>query len=315
MSNQPVYCGIDVAKQTLDAFLLGRHCHETNDPEGWSRLIAWVVGIDPKAAIACEATGGYERAMIRAFRKAGHFTHVLQPVRVRKFAESIGCLAKTDKIDAEVIARFAAVRTPISQFLVTPTQECLAARVRFQQQIKLKIVDLENQITMLVEPLTKASAARLLKAHQKEVAQIDKALAKLLNQDVQLQSKVDKLTAFQGVGKITALALVAHLPELGTLGDAKITALAGLAPYNHDSGPIKGKRSISGGRAAVRKALYMASLTASRINPVLSVIYKRLRKAGKPPKVALTALMRKLLIALNACLRNPNFRFVSTKEI
>lgn len=313
MSKQSVYCGVDVAKRTLDAFLLGEHRHQTNDPEGWAGLIAWVKAIDPRAAIACEATGGYERAMIKAFQKAGHATHVLQSGRVRKFAQSMGYLAKTDKIDAEVIARFATTLTPISQFARTPSQERLAALVGFQEQVRLKIVDLGNQITMLVDPLTIASARRLLKAHEKEVAQIDKALAKLLKQDIQLQDKLEKLTAFQGVGKITALALLAHLPELGTISDPAITALAGLAPYNNDSGPVKGKRSISGGRSAVRKALYMASLTATRFNPVLSVIYRRLRAAGKPPKVALVAIMRKLLIALNSSLRNPNFRLFSIK--
>jgi len=305
------YCGIDVAKKTLDASLNQKHCHENNNPEGWRRLIAWVAKIDPNASIACEATGGYERLMIRAFQKAGYTTYVLQPYRVRQYAASMGFLAKTDKIDAAIIALFAAAKPPAEALQPTASQERLTALVSFQGQVKLKIVALENQIPMLLDPLTKTSANRLLKAHEKEVVQIDKALAKLLTENSELQEKVDKLTAFQGVGKITALAVLAHLPELGTLSAAKITGLAGLAPYNRDSGPHKGKRYISGGRPDVRKSLYMASLTASRSNPVLSKVYQRLILAGKPQKVALTALMRKLLIALNTCLSNPNYKLVS----
>ncbi len=312
MSVSTVYCGIDVAKKTLDAFLLGEHFHQPNTPQGWLALIAWVTARAPKASIACEATGGYERAMVRAFQLAGFATQVVPPARVREFARSMGYLAKTDRIDASVIAHFAETRkAPISQFVPSPVQEHLTALIDFQQQVRLKIVDLTNQIQMLLDPLTKASATRLLKAHQKEIAHLDKACAKLLQQDPQLQTKLNNLTAFQGVGKITALALLAHLPELGTVSDAKITALVGLAPYNNDSGPKKGKRSIRGGRGHVRKSLYMAALTAARINPVLSVIYKRLRANGKPPKVAITALMRKLLTALNAAFSKPNFHLIT----
>lgn len=310
-SKSSVYCGIDVAKKTLDASLNQKHCQVKNDPDGWRKLIAWVAKIDRNASIACEATGGYERLMIRAFQKAGYLTYVLQPLRVRQYAESMGYLAKTDKIDAAIIALFAAAKPPMEAFEPTVSQESLTALVSFQGEIKLKIVALENQITMLLDPLAIASANRLLKAHKKEIIQLNKALAKVLSEDAKLQEKVDKLTAFQGVGKITALAVLAHLPELGTLSDAKITGLAGLAPYNRDSGPHKGKRSIRGGRGDVRKSLYMASLTAARMNPVLSKMYQRLILAGKPHKVALTALMRKLLVALNACLANPNFNFVS----
>lgn len=311
ISKSSIYCGIDVAKKTLDASLNQKHCQVKNDPEGWRKLIAWVAKIEPNASIACEATGGYERPMIRAFKKAGYSTYVLQPYRVRQYAESMGYLAKTDKIDAAIIALFAAAKPPMEALQPTLFQDRLTALVSFQGQVKLKIVTLKSQITMLLDPIAKASANRLLKAHEKEIIQIDKALTKLLSEDPSLQEKVDKLTAFQGVGKITALAVLAHLPELGTLSDSKITGLAGLAPYNRDSGPHKGKRSIRGGRGEVRKSLYMASLTASRINPVLSKIYQRLILAGKPHKVALTALMRKLLIALNTCLAKPNFNLVS----
>jgi transposase len=203
--------------------------------------------------------------MVRAFQLAGFATQVVPPARVREFARSMGYLAKTDRIDASVIAHFAETRkAPISQFVPSPVQEHLTALIDFQQQVRLKIVDLTNQIQMLLDPLTKASATRLLKAHQKEIAHLDKACAKLLQQDPQLQTKLNNLTAFQGVGKITALV--------------------GLAPYNNDSGPKKGKRSIRGGRGHVRKSLYMA---------------------------ALTALMRKLLTALNAAFSKPNFHLIT----
>lgn len=315
MSQPPVYCGIDIAKPTLDAFLCGQRLHEQNTAAGHCRILAWVDSIHPGAAIVCEATGGFERAMIAAAQKAGYTTHVVQPGRVRQFANAMGALAKTDKIDASIIARFAAAGLPQPQLPATPVQERLAALVGFQQQITLKSVELKNQMSMFTDPLVKAGAARLLKAYKKESAQIDKALAKLLAADAALREKVDKLTAFQGVGATTAFSLLAHLPELGTLSDAKITALAGLAPYNNDSGAFKGKRSIRGGRGPVRKSLYMASLSAIRHNPVLAPFYKRLRAAGKVGKVALTAVMRKLLIALNSCLRNPAFRLVCAPPV
>lgn len=313
MPEPTVYCGVDVAKKTLDAYLRGQERHAANTPEGWAELITWVGLLEPGAPIACEATGGFERAAMKAFQAAGHRTLVVSPLRVRKFAQSMGYLAKTDRLDAAVIAHFAeTLKTPVPQLVSTPSQERLAALVSFQQQLRLKIVDLGNQLLLLSDPLAKASAERLLKAHQKEVTQLDGALAKVLAQDPQLQSKLEKMTAFQGVGQITALALLAHLPELGSVSDAQITALVGLAPYNNDSGPKKGRRSIRGGRATVRKSLYMAALTASRRNPVLSVFYQRLRAAGKPTKLALTAVMRKLLTALNASFRNPHFRLVQS---
>ena len=310
-----VYCGIDVAKKSLDAFVLGQSRHEANDPSGWKKLVTWVTKISPHAVIVCEATGGYERRMVRAFQHAQYRTCVVQPYRVRQFAEAMGCLAKTDKIDAKIITRFAEACKPLESSKPTAAQDRLRSLVNLERQIKLQITALENHITLVEEPLVKASATRLLKAHKNEIQRIEKALSALVKEEPELASKVEKLTAFQGVGKTTAFALLAYAPELGTLCRGQISALAGLAPYNRDSGTLKGKRSIRGGRAELRTALYMASLTASRINPVLSTVYKRLRAAGKPAKVALTALMRKLLIALNACLAKPDFKLVLASPV
>jgi transposase len=271
--------------------------------------------MSPDAVNVCEATGGYERKMLRAFEKAQYRTCVVQPYRVRQFAEAMGCLAKTDKIDAQIIARFADACKPLESSKTTAAQDRLRALVSLERQIKLQITAMENQISLVEDPVVKASATRLLKAHKNEIQRIEKALSALVKDEPELASKVEKLTAFQGVGKTTAFAVLAYAPELGTLSRGQISALAGLAPYNRDSGTLKGKRSIRGGRAELRTALYMASLTASRSNPVLSEVYERLRAAGKPAKVALTALMRKLLIALNACLAKPDFQLALTSPV
>ena len=307
----PVYCGIDVSKLTLDAFCLGHYCHQSNDPKGWRALIAWLDRLSPSASVVAEATGGYERAPIGAFRKAGHPTHVVQPLRVRQFASSMGQLAKTDRIDAKVIADFAQASQPRTDTPKTDLQERLVSLVSYQDQIKLKIVALQNQMEICADPLIDASAKRLLKAHHCELKAVAKAIKTLLAQSDELTLKFQTLTAFQGVGQTTALALLAFLPELGQTSKAKIAALAGLAPFNHDSGQSKGKRAIHGGRAHVRKSLYMAALSASTHNPILSKFYHLKRSQGKPAKVALTAVMRKLLVALNFSLKNPNFSLAS----
>jgi len=311
MSSQIVYCGVDVSKLTLDAFCLGHCCHQPNDSQGWRKMIAWLKRLAPNAAVVAEATGGYERASIAAFRKAGHSTHVVPPLRVRQFASSMGRFAKTDKIDAQMIADFAQASVPKENAPLDDLHQRLVSLVTFQDQIKLKIVALQNQTELSADPLVQASAKRLLHAYQKELKTVAKAIDTLLAQSDDLALKLKKLTAFQGVGQTTALALLAYLPELGQASKQQIAALVGVAPYNHDSGRSKGKRSIHGGRANVRKSLYMASLTASTRNPVLSKFYQLKRSQGKPPKVALTAVMRKLLVALNLSLKNPNFSLVS----
>jgi transposase len=311
MSPQPVYCGIDVSKLTLDAFCLDHYCHHPNDPKGWRDMIAWLERISPSATVVAEATGGYEQAPLAAFRQAGHPTSVVQPLRVRQFASSMGRLAKTDRIDAKVIADFAQVAHPKSDNQKSKLQERLASFVSFRDQIKLKIVALRNQMELCGDPLIAASAERLLKAHGCELVAIAKAIDALMVKSDELVKKLLKLTAFEGVGNTTALSLLAYLPELGCVSKREIAALVGVAPFNHDSGRAMGKRSIHGGRACVRTALYMAALTAARCNPVLSKFYKLKRSQGKLPKVALVAVMRKLLIALNSALKNPHFSLVS----
>jgi transposase len=227
-----VYCGIDVSKKGLDAFVLGQSRHETNDPSGWKKLVTWVTKMSPDAVIVCEATGGYERKMLRAFEKAQYRICVVQPYRVRQFAEAMGCLAKTDKIDAQIIARFADACKPLESSKTTAAQDRLRALVSLERQIKLQITAMENQISLVEDPVVKASATRLLKAHKNEIQRIEKALSALVKDAPELASKVEKFIAFQGVGKTTAFAVLAYAPELGTLSRGQISALAGLAPYN-----------------------------------------------------------------------------------
>ena len=311
MSSQPVYCGLDVSKLTLDVFCLGHRLHQSNNASGWDKILSWLGGISPNASIVCEATGGYERAAVVAFRQAGRAAYVVQPLRVRQFAASMGRLAKTDKIDAQIIASYAQVVNPKSSAPLSESQERLTALVSFRDQIKEKIVAIQNQLEMLPDKLIKASAQRLLKAHNKELKAVDKAIDALIAKTAELERKLQKLTAFQGVGRLTALALLAYVPELGCVSKRQIAALVGVAPYNRDSGQLRGKRSIHGGRANARTALYMAAFNAYTRSPVLSKFYTLKHSEGKPFKVALVAVMRKLIVALNYALKNPNFSLVS----
>lgn len=311
MSTQPVYCGLDVSKLTLDAFCLGHRLQQPNNAPGWAKIIAWLADVSLDAVIVCEATGGYERAAVIAFRKAGRAAYVVQPLRVRQFAASMGRLAKTDKIDAQTIASYAQVVNPKTSAPVSEAQERLASLVSFRDQIKEKIVALENQLELVADKLINACAQRLLKAHQREMESVDKAIGELIAKTAELEEKLQKITAFPGVGRLTALALLAYLPELGCLSKRQVAALAGVAPYNRDSGQTRGKRSIHGGRANVRTALYMAAFNSYTRNPVLSKFYALKRSEGKPFKVAIVAVMRKLVIALNYALKNPNFSLVS----
>jgi transposase len=298
---------VDIAKATLELHLQGQAWQFTHDPKGCAALIRRLRASKQSVQVICEATGGWERPILGALHKAAIPVSVINPRQVRDFAKASGLQAKTDRIDARVLASFGAAIGPAPTPPSSAQQQELAAWVTRRNQIQL-MLQAENarQIPGLPKAVSKdlnASIARL----RKQLEAVKKRLAGLLAASAPLAAKSARLCSIQGVGPATAATLLGHLPELGTLPSKTIAALAGLAPFNDDSGPRHGLRHIAGGRTSVRSALYMAALSASRCNPVLKPFFLRLRNSGKPFKVALIATARKLLSTLNTSLLNPNF--------
>lgn len=303
----PVHVGLDIAKASLDLFLQGRARTFTHDSAGCASLIAQLRKIDSPCHVVCEATGGWERPIVQALHAAKITISIVNPRQVRDFARGAGRRAKTDSIDAQMLAEFGKVHSPVATPPPAPAQAELAAWVTRREQLQaMLIAETARQIPGLPESVLtdlQTSISQL----KNRLTQVISHIATLLKATPEIAAKATKLCAFQGVGPGTAATLLAHLPELGHASDRAIAALAGLAPFNDDSGPRKGQRHIAGGRTSVRCALYMAAFNAIRCNPVLQPFYQRLRAAGKPFKVALIAAARKLLTALNTALKNPHF--------
>lgn len=306
LSQSECFVGIDVAKTHLDVHLLpaGKSWRVEYTPTGLARLIEQLEKAAP-TLIAMEASGGYERACADCLANAGLQVAVINPRLVRKFAGSLGKLAKTDRIDAAVIAQYAAFARPVARHAPDPTQAMLTAlTVRRRQLVGMIVMEKQRADPGHVHPAILADIKRHL-------GTLEKALAKL-------QAKIDALIASHplwaritaalqevtGVGPQTATALITHLPEIGTLDRRQAAALAGLAPINRDSGKHRGRRFVQGGRQPLKTALYLAALSAARYHPTLKTFYQSLRAAGKPPKSALIAVARKLLIILNAIARD-----------
>lgn len=305
MTNAEVFVGIDVSKARLDVALLPNEetWSTTNDDEGISELVAKLQGQAP-SLILLEATGGLERRLLAKLAGAALPAMAINPRNVRDFAKSLGKLAKTDRIDAIILARFAqAVRPPLRPIADEQTQELQAQLTRRRQLVEMIVAEKNRLFATDTNKVRK-----LIKAHieylQKQLSINEYDLDQTIKQTPIWLEKVDLLESAPGVGRATASTLVALLPELGMLGRKQIAALVGVAPFNRDSGTLRGRRAIWGGRASVRAVLYMAALVGARHNPVIRGLYRRLKAAGKPSKVALVACMRKLLTILNAILRD-----------
>ena len=308
MNPEPVYIGMDISKMTLDLSgniqaVRQRHQFEHNK-KGHLQLVKWLGSSGPVHVI-CEATGGYEAAVVNALHRADIKVSVVNPLRVRFFAKSNGLLAKTDRIDSDLLADYGASKHPTPTLASSPQQQTLEALTTRRLQIKDLVTAETNRLQQGCDPFIKRQIAKHLNNLKKQLLQLDVAYQELLEKDTSLKHKVQQLSEVIGVGTITALSLLAWLPELGTTNRRRICALAGVAPFNNDSGFHIGRRTIQGGRPAARKALYMAALVAAFRNPQLKAFYQRLLAAGKAKKVALTAVMRKLLIILNAILKQP----------
>jgi transposase len=295
-----IFVGIDVSKARLDVAVCpsGQSESVTNDEAGIKTLVKRLGEIQP-ALIVLEATGGVERQLTRALVNAELPVVVINPRQVRDFAKATGQLAKTDSIDALVLARFAEAVRPALRPLPNEVTLELRALIARRRQLTEMIVAERNRLGGASKTVRKRIDAhvRWLEA---ELQRADGDLDQSIRQSPIWQEKEDLLRSIPGIGPVISRTLLAELPELGGLNRKQIASLVGIAPLNRDSGTLRGRRAIWGGRATVRAALYMAALVASRRNSVISVFYKRLRTAGKAPKVALVACMRKLLTIINS---------------
>lgn len=298
-----MFVGIDVSKDVLDLFVRpsGKTSRCPNSPEGISALIGLLREIKPELVVL-EATGGMEMEAAIAMTAAAITFAVVNPRQVRDFARATGRIAKTDAIDAEVIAHFGeAVRPQARALPDEATLELTALVHRRAQLIEMKTQE-KNRAAM-ARPSARHSIVKHIEWLNKEIGDTDKELKRKIRASPAWREKDDLLQSVTGVGTQMALMLLARLPELGRLDRKQIASLVGVAPHNRDSGTLRGRRTVSGGRADVRSVLYMSALVATRYNPVLKAFYERLLKAGKPKKVALVAVMRKLLTILNAMMR------------
>lgn len=304
MDETAVIVGIDVSKDRLDVHILpsGEVFAVSRDGEGLSELVARLAALRP-ALVAVEATGGFESTTAAAVAGAGLPLVVVNPAQVRAFAQALGRRAKTDPIDAQVIARFAQAVKPEVRALPDDAERLLADLVARRRQIVQMIGAEKQREKRLAQPRVKRSIARLVLALQKELTDLDGQIDDEVRGTPAWREKEDLLRSIPGVGPVTSRTLLAELPELGRLDRRQIASLAGLAPWTRQSGQWKGKSFIGGGRAPVRTALFMAALVSARHNPVLKAFHQRLVAAGKPKMVALTAVARKLLTILNAMLK------------
>lgn len=301
-----VYAGLDIAKASLQLHLQSKFFDPPNTADGHAQLIKRLTAI-PGIHVICEATGGYERAVVAALHAASVPVSVINPARVRQFARASGELAKTDPIDAARLTAFGHAFAPAPTPPRTATELKMAALVtRRVQLLELRVAEAQRADTCADLDLRKLFTPWLAQM-EKQIAKVEALIGALLHAQAPLADQVQRLDDIMGVGRITAVTVLATMPELGQLNRRQAAALAGLAPYNRDSGKWAGKRCICGGRAEVRRALYMAALSASRSNHLLKPFYDRLIAAGKPAKVALTAVMRKLIVLMNHLLKNPNF--------
>jgi len=298
--------GIDVSKEHLDVCWETNELRLGNDGAGWSELAAKLKAADVDLVVV-EATGGYERGLVLALQQTGLTVARVNPRQTRDFAKSMGVLAKTDALDARTLRDFADVlaRHPQRQRFITPLvderRQLLASLMTRRRQV-VEMRAAEQQRLEHADAMATRSINAVIRALDKQIRQIDKDVDGHMERHFKQQREL--LDSVKGVGAVTTLTLLSALPELGRLGRKPIAKLAGLAPLADDSGKRRGVRRIWGGRAQVRSALYMATLSAMRYNPTIAAHYRRLLAAGKPKKVAMVACMRKLLVILNAMLRD-----------
>lgn len=305
MSKRKNYIGIDVSKQLLEVAVHESEFHYRcpNQTSAFGALLAELVALRP-ARIVVEATGGLEKPLVTALHAAGLPVVVLNPRQVRAFAKAIGQLAKTDRLDANLLAYLAATLKPPLRALKSKEEQELEALMGRRRQLVDMLVAEKNRRHSATSDAVRETIKEHIDWLEEAIAELDKQLQARLVSSSEWQNKDAILQSVPGIGPVVSISLLAELPELGTLNRQRISTLVGVAPLNCDSGQQRGVRHIFGGRARVRSMLYMAALTALRFNPVIKEFYQRLIGKGKPHKVALTACMRKLLSIINLMVRN-----------
>jgi transposase len=300
------FVGIDIAKRTFDVHVLPERTSlkQQNDSKGRQELRE---KLPPpgECLIVVEATGGYERALVAELVDAGHQVAVVNPRQARDFAKACGKLAKTDRIDAAVLARFGETmgQLPIQAKIPEKQLELHDLVTRRRQLVELRTAEM-NRKENITSKFVRTSLQESVDALNKQIRRFETRIAALVQSDDEWKQKLEIVQSAPGIGPNTSVTLIADVPELGRLNRRKISALVGLAPFNCDSGEFRGRRAIRGGRASVRRSLYMAALSARRFNPVIKAFADRLAALGKKPKVIITACMRKLLVILNTMVKN-----------
>ncbi|MHA7774534.1 IS110 family RNA-guided transposase [Roseibium sp. M-1] len=305
MDETVYFVGIDVSKATLDVHVLPGDTRERfgNDQTGWAELVAL---LSPFAVerVVMEATGGYERKAARELQRCGLHVCVVNPRRVRDFAKAAGILAKTDPQDAAVLARFAQVFDPPAAPQPDEAEAKLAQYATVRETLVAERTRLSNQIGLNDDPALLQLLHRLQQANKAAIADLDRLIQACIRQKADLLRRYEQLQGVPGIGPGAAVSLLAFMPELGQVSRRAIAALVGVAPFIRQSGTMRGQSRIAGGRASVRRALFMASLSAVRFNPIIKTFYQRLTKGGASKKKAIIACVRKLITILNAMVRD-----------
>ena len=305
MTQEAIYVGIDVAKAGMDVAIRPTDdiWEVSNDEAGIRQMVSRLKPLEP-AIVLLEASGGLELPLVAALAVEAMPVVVVNPRQVRDFARATGKLAKTDTLDAAVLAHFdEAVRPPVRPLRDAESQ-LLNSLVARRHQLMTMLVSEKNRLSTAATVAVRPSIEAHIEWLVRELDDLDTDLRQTIRRSPVWREKDDLLRTVPGVGEQVSLTILAHLPELGTLDSRQVAALVGVAPFNRDSGTMRGKRTVWGGRARVRASLYLGALTASRYNPVIRDFYQRLLAAGKPKKVALTACMRKLLVILNSILKH-----------
>lgn len=304
-ATESTWVGIDVSKSYWDVAVNGKKQVRrfVADQAGCRQLLA-ILSKQRATHVCLEATGGWERTLVTALREEGLLVSVVNPRQVRDFARAGGQLAKTDSIDARVLAQFAAMMQPEPGEEPTENQEKLRSLRTRRQQVSDALVQEKNRLATQRDQDARRSILEAIDFYNEQLKSLDEQIKQLMQSDPEFQQRLSLLLSVPGVGDTTAATLMADLPELGTLNRRQAARLAGLAPINRDSGTLRGKRMIGGGRATVRQGLFMATLVATKHNPVIRDYYQQLLSRGKAKMTALTACMRKLLLILNAILKH-----------
>ncbi len=302
---EPIFVGIDVAKHKLDMALsnTGEVVTLANTEAGVAALVEMLVGVTPTLTVI-EATGGYERLALNALLDAGLPVALAQPAQVRHMAKALGVLAKTDAVDACVLVEFARRAEPRLAEKRSKNRVELEALVTCRRQMIKVRTEQRNRLSVTHSAHARSAIEAVITVIQEQIDDLDRQITELIASDDDMSSQDKIIRSVPGAGPILSATLLAELGELGSITGAQISALVGVAPYNRDSGMMRGTRAIRGGRSSVRNVLYMAAVSAMRSNPIIRRLADRLKAAGKPPKVVIVAAMRKLLTIINAMLRD-----------